>query len=329
MIQNLFIFSFKVKQFIIKISIFSVTILLSLTLLDNFYTKYVFSHKNLCEKSDWILNHHDENFDFAFIGNSRVLHMIDINVIEKKTRRKGINLGLRGANFSENYLVLDQFLKSSNKIKNLIVEVNMHNLNADKQLEYPFHDYNYIHLLKDSITREVFYDNEPNYKMFLWKYLPFVRYMEFSNHFSLYKILKGGFECKTSDDFDASKGSKIFNEKVFKTEKQNYVYWTFNENDKNYLNKIIDLAMNKNINLIFYTGPIYYKYLPFQLNYTKMIGEIKNNLLNKNISFFDFSNPQNNLCRDTADFSDNFHMNISGVAKLSLVVADSIMQLLK
>ena len=42
--------------------------------------------------------------------------MIDINVIEKKTRRKGINLGLRGANFSENYLVLDQFLKSRNKL---------------------------------------------------------------------------------------------------------------------------------------------------------------------------------------------------------------------
>ncbi len=300
-----------------------------LFLLDNYYTKYVINHKNICEKSDWILSHHDESFDFAFIGNSRVLHMIDINVIEEKTKKKGINIGLRGANFSENYLVLDQFLKSGNTIKNLVVEVNMHNLNAAKQLEYSFHDFNYMHLLSDPITQQIFYDNRPSYKMFLWKYIPFVRYMEFSNRFSLYKILKGGFECKTSDEYDNSKGSKIFNEKVFKAEKQKYVYWSINETDEKYLDKIIMFALSKKMNLIFYTGPIYYKYLPYQLNYTNMIESIKIKVNNQNIPFFDFSKPDNLLCRDTNDFSDNFHMNISGVAKLSPQVADSLAPLLK
>ena len=272
------------KAFALKSILLIAVISVLLTFLDRFYTKYTLSHKNLCEKSDWILNHKDQKFDFAFIGNSRVINMVDINAFEKATNKSGINLGLIGANYSENYLVLDQFLKSGNSLKNLIIQIDMHNLNSSKELGYPFHNYNYMYLLKDTTVFNVFKDNNPTYKTMIWKHIPFTRYMEFSNKYVFYKILKGGYECKTSDDFDSSKGSIVLNGPFDKKKHvSTYTYWTIKENDEKYLFKLIQLAIQNNIHVVFYSAPIYCNYLRYQLRYKEVLNEIKNKLNNQNI----------------------------------------------
>ncbi|MCW3077779.1 MAG: hypothetical protein JWO32_2388 [Bacteroidetes bacterium] len=317
------------KLFLRNVTIFFIIVFISFLLLDKYYTSYSLNHPNVCEKSDWILNHKNESFDFAVLGNSRVMHMVDISTIEKHTGKTGINLGIRGANFAENYLVLDQFLKKGNTIKNLAIEVNMHNLDSRKQLEYPFHDYNYVSYLKDTSVYNTFKDNVPYHKVLMWKFIPFIRYMEFSNRFSLYKIIKGGFECKINPVFDLTKGSEIVNDKVFKDEKQSYVYWKINESDEKYLDKLIDFSLKNKIHLVFYSGPVYYKYQPFQLNYKNILEQVKTKVMNKGISFINFCTMQNALCQNQGDFNDNFHMNISGVSKFSPILADSLSKYFK
>ena len=318
------------KAFTIKAILLIAIIFVLLTALDRYYTKYTISHKNLCEKSDWILNHKDEKFDFAFIGNSRVINMVDINAIEKLTNKSGINLGLIGANYSENYLVLDQFLKAGNTIKNLIIQMDMHNLNSSKELGYPFHNYNYMHLLSDTTVFNVVKDNNPGYKAFIWKYIPFSRYMEFSNKYVFYKILKGGYECKTSDDFDATKGSTLINGPFDpKKHVSKYTYWTIKENDEKYLFKLIELAKAKNIQVVFYSAPIYCNYLNYQLRYKEVFNEIKNKIIHKNIKVFDFNQGTNLIGKDITNFNDNIHLNSIGVQKFSISLIDSIVPLLK
>ncbi len=311
------------KEFFIKGSVFLLIVTGMLKLLDVYYTNHVSKHKNLCEKSDWVLNHQNEKYDFAFIGNSRVINGIDINEVERVTGKKGINLGLTGANYAENYLLLTEFFKQGNSVKNLIVQVDMHSLKSSR-LPYPFHNTNYMHLLNDPGVYSIFKDNTEAYRLWMWKYIPFVRYMEFSSHFVLYKILKGGFECTASDIFDPGKGSELHPDKPFTPTDKNYAYWNVNENDQNYLNGIVKFSKEKNVNLIFYTAPIYSGYYKYQLNLEKVIDEQKQKAAKEAIPYYDFSEPKNPLCNEVKYFNDNIHMNATGVKQFSSVIADSI-----
>ena len=298
-----------------------------LILLDRFYTNYVSSHKNVCEKSDWVLNHTDEAYDFAFIGNSRVINGIDINEVEKITGKTGINLGLTGANYAENYLLLAQFLKSGNSVKNLVVQIDMHSLKSST-LPYPFHNTNYMHLLNDPSVYEIYKDNTAMYRLLMWKYIPFVRYMEFSSRFVLYKILKGGYECKTSEVYDLSKGSDLHKNKEFVPESLTNTSWEIDSTDQKYLDKLTTFAKEKKINVIFYTAPIYSNYFSYQLKVDEILGTEKEMARKQGIKYFDFSSPINPLCSDANNFNDNIHMNVTGTKKFTASIADSIRSIL-
>jgi hypothetical protein len=311
-----------VLRFAIKLVLFLAVIISILKLLDVYYTNYNLSHKNLCEKSDWVLQHQNETFDFAFIGNSRVINMVDVDTIEKKTGKKGINLGLTGANYAENYLLLYQFLKQGNRVKTLAIQVDMHSLKSTT-LPYPFHNYNYMQFFNDSIVRGIYRDNNPWYKFAIWKYIPFTRYMEFSSKFVLYKMIKGGFECGESLVFGPAKGTEFLYPKNFTPPANSYAYWSVNKLDEKYLNKLIRFAKQQDIRVAFYTAPIYHSYLPYQLR-LKNVLEQANILAKQNdIPYFNLCEG-NDLCYDIRNFNDNIHMNKGGVQKFSAMIADSL-----
>lgn len=316
------------KQLLIKATVFILILFGVLTVLDYYYTQYKINHKDLCEKSDWALNIKNQSFDFAFIGNSRVINMVDINLIETVTAFKGINLGLIGACYAENYLLLDQFLKNNNKLKSLIIQVDMHALNSKKELGYPFHNYNYMYLLKDPDVYETFKNNTEIYKLLLWKYIPFTRYMEFSNKYVLYKMLKGGFECSDDKTFGRTKGSELLSPKPFQLQRSTYSYWLTNPKDEAYLDKLISFCQGKNIQVILYTAPLYNKFSHWELNLANILRDQKIKAKKSGLPFFDYSMPENDLCKHVEDYNDYIHMNTNGVAKLSKALADSILPLL-
>jgi hypothetical protein len=299
-------------------------VLAFLKVMDVIYTAYSVKHKNVCDKAEWILNHTGKDLDFAFIGNSRVENGVDINQVERLTEKKGINLGVIGVNYAENYLLLDQFIRNGNKVKNLIIQVDMHSLNSTKELNYPFHDYKYMPFLNDTTVYAVFKDNVAGYKLFLWRYIPFVRYMEYSNRYVFYKILKGGFECTKSDTYDPTKGSDIHADKPMKPYKDTYVYWTVKENDKKYLFKLIEYGKKNNMSVILYSAPVYSRYKKNQLKYAEIIDEIKAEAASQSIRFFDFSTPSYSTCNLPEYFNDNIHMNASGVTRFSASISDSL-----
>jgi hypothetical protein len=312
------------KVFSIKLILFLILVLAFLKVMDIIYTAYSVKHKNVCDKAEWIMNHSGNELDFAFIGNSRVENGIDINQVEDLTKKRGINLGVIGVNYAENFLLLDQFIRNGNSIKNLIIQVDMHSLNSTKELNYPFHDYKYMPLLNDTIVYAVFRDNVPAHKLFIWRYIPFTRYMEYSNRYVFYKILKGGFECTESDVYDATKGSDILPDKPKKAYKNSYVYWTVKENDKKYLLKLIGYGKQKKMNVVLYSAPVYSKYLKNQLKYKDILDEIKGVARSQSIPFFDFSSPSYPICTDPKYFNDNIHMNASGIAQFSRSISDSL-----
>jgi hypothetical protein len=315
------------KIFFIKLLVFSLLIWVVLKFLDGYYTSYTVANKNVCQKPDWVLAHSGQNFDMAFLGNSRVYYMLDVPYLEKQTGKRGINLGLTGSNYSEIFLLFYQFLKSNNTVKNLFLEVDLLALNA-KKVDFLFHGYTYMHLLNDTVVSNVYKDNAPAYRYFLWKHVPFVRYMEYSNRFVFYKMIKGGFECKTFDELDQTKGGVFFQGQDFPKSYANN-YWTIDPVDKKYFDKIIAYAREKNINVILYTAPIYPEYAKRQLNYDAVMQVVSELAEKENLPYLDFSRPDYHVCLDKSNFFDNTHLNKKGVGFFCEDFADSIKPLLK
>ena len=315
------------KQFTIKIIVFVLIICVILFALDCFYTKYSNTHKNLCQKPDWILNHKQQKFDFAFLGNSRAYNVIDVCLIEKKLNKTGINISMTGANFSEMYLILDQFIKLGNEITNLVLQVDLMTFDS-KKVGFELHSPNYLNLFNDTTVLEVYKHNVPKYKFMMWKYLPFVRYMEYSNKFVLYKMLKGGFECNANPMLDTTKGSEfLFVEKFGKAFPKQY--WIIDSTDVKYFRKITQFAKRKNINLILYTAPFYQQYYSNQLNNKGVKEYISKQSSAYEIPYFDFNKNNFYLCTSKEYFFDETHLNYKGSRELSSFLADSIKPYLK
>lgn len=315
-------------RLLIKLAVFVAIMFSILWCLDAYYTRYTNTHKNVCQKPDWILNHTNQSYDFAFIGNSRTYNMTDVPMIERKTGKSGINLSETGSNYSELYVLLYEFLKNGNTVKNLIVQVDMVNLDT-REYQFKFHNYSFMHLFSDPVVYDIYKENNPFYKILIWKYIPFTRYMEFSNRFVFYKIVKGGFECKTDPGLDTSRGGAYLSGSRFYPEKPR-PKWIVQDFDNKYLDKLVDFAREKNIHVIFYTAPVYSKYLSSAPNnYDEIIRFLRSKAQAKNIPYFDFSSMQNPICGDVRNFYDNTHMNITGTRLFAAGLADSLSPVLK
>ena len=111
------------KKFLKSIVILSFLVFLISLLLDKTYT---YIHYNCAprNKPDYIMGLNDKNsLDYAVFGSSRVLHNINIDLIEKETGKKGFNFGVPGSSVFEIKLSVQQIIKR--KItKNIYVQID-------------------------------------------------------------------------------------------------------------------------------------------------------------------------------------------------------------
>ena len=316
------------KTFFSKLLLFILLLSLVLMGLEKYYDYYFTKNLDACNKPLWVLKQKNKHFDFAAIGSSRVFNMLDIKTIEKATQLKGINIAASGSGYAENYLLLKQFTKS-NSIKTLIVQVDLYSLDAKNAFGYPFHDYLYLNKLNESEVDSIYRDNVKPSKYYMWKYIPFSKYMEFSNFFSLYKVLKGGYECNESF-LDTTNGSFLVNgseaeAKEVKTDRNNVFKKRFIEQkDYNYLLKIVQYAKSKNINLIFYTAPEYAQSFALQGNRNVIFDSISNLAKQHNIAYYNFDVASVALCHELTYFKDNTHLNKQGSLLFSQQFGDSL-----
>jgi hypothetical protein len=315
------------KLFFLKAFIFIVLMFGILKFLDLVYTRYAFNHIDVCKKPEWIMAKNHTKYSFAFLGNSRVDNMIDIACLEKKTGKTGINIGYTGSNFSEMYLLLYQFLKNKNTTDNLILEIDHMTLNS-KKVEFVLHYPTYLHLFNDSLVSEVYKDNMEPFRFYMWKYLPFVRYMEYSNRFVLYKMIKGGFECKQNSALDITKGTEFLTVQKIGTVFPKK-YYSIDPWDEGYLDKIIALSKKEKINIIFYTAPIFNEHLKQIINYRSISAHIRKIAKINNVPYLDFAVQNSSLTINKNDYFDETHLKREGTQKFSAVLADSVTHYLK
>ena len=92
-----------------------------------------------------------------------------------------------------------------------------------------------------------------------------------------------------------------------------------------YLDKIIDLAEEKNIKLIFVTTPLPSTSLQGIENYNEINLFISNHLKKRNVDYYDFNVLKKPVFIDEEDFEDSNHLNYFGAIKISDYISKNIL----
>ena len=241
------------RTFLIKSFLFAAAALLAIQLVGGVFN--FLGQKNKQEKINWILSKKDQKYDFAFLGSSRALNMVDINYLQNTWQISGINLGTASSDFSDNYLTLYEFYKNGNHPNNLFLQVDEQSLDPKQGFGYSFHEQWFFNFLGDKIVDEVYQDNSGRNKYLAWKRLPFLRYMEFNNPYK--ELILGLIHKKIN--YDLVGGSELMDSIDHQGEAAplNIKKWQVSDQGKKYLEKIIKLARENGTNVILYTAPYY------------------------------------------------------------------------
>ncbi len=97
--------------------------------------------------------------------------------------------------------------------------------------------------------------------------------------------------------------------------------WSFNDKQKQYVEKIIDLCKQKDITLLFTTAPLANTSLERITNYSAIYNSIKTFADKHGVLYFDF-NTEAEIFKD-ADFRDDAHLNYTGAQKAARFFIES------
>jgi len=147
-------------------------IILFACVLDVVYTNSFFHSKNR-GKIGYIYNSKPQEFDVVILGSSRSNNHFVTQMFTDQGL-KTFNFGMQGSKLFESDLVLKLLLEKKNKIKNVIIDVDL-SLRSDKKSEAVI--LKFLPYLHDSDVIKNHLMILPNYNF--WYYIPFYRYVKY------------------------------------------------------------------------------------------------------------------------------------------------------
>lgn len=195
-------------------------------------------------KMQFILNQKNVNYDYVFLGSSRVANHIDAKLFEKLSGKKALNIGVEGAGLNDCKLLL-QLLTSQNKVNNLYIQLDHHfesdapsNIAVSEAM--PFIDH--------PIIEEHVKTNFKNY--YSLKYIPFYRYIINEPKIGFREMFLSFIGKKSPKDFSTGYIPKLGARTLQNTSLPKEI------NCKNQsLDEIVKICEVNNINLIYFISP--------------------------------------------------------------------------
>ncbi len=146
--------------------------LLLLCLLDLFFT-HVYLHDNKHNKTNFVYNSKQKEYDIIFLGSSRANNHFIPSVFEEKGY-KTYNYGMSGSHLYETALLFELMMEREYKIKTVIIQIDLNIGSDDPSPKYLAQFLPFIH---DSKTVANYLKSQPDFN--LWYYIPFYRYIEY------------------------------------------------------------------------------------------------------------------------------------------------------
>lgn len=231
------------KKFLFFLLKILVIILAFACVLDVVYSNLFFYSKNR-SKIGYIYNSKPQEFDVVILGSSRSNNHFVTQMFTDQGL-KTFNFGMQGSKLFESDLVLKLLLEKKNKIKNVIIDVDV-NLRSDKKSEAVILKFlPYLHdseAIKKHLMIMAGYD-------FLY-YIPFYRYVKYETKIGVREM----FFCsinKKNKELDFGGYSALENSNTTLTENLNV-----NPIRNEYYEEIKSICKRNNINLIAIMTPM-------------------------------------------------------------------------
>lgn len=209
-------------------------------------------------KRYWQLSIKDQNYDYIILGSSRAYGSIDVTLLDSLLGKRGINLGLDGSSFLENYISLKLFLSNGNKVNSIFLQIDPYSLMSEKSFSNPLHSYAYLPFWDtDKELKNILHKNIPLIES--WSFYPsLLPYYIYNNYYSPVNVYKGlmtnGNFCE--GEFDCNTGNKIFNQLSQSQHLRGQeILIEPNDDDILYYYKILKLAKDNNIKIITFMAP--------------------------------------------------------------------------
>jgi len=284
------------------------------------YLDHLSTEKFLMEKPFWIMNQRSRSYDFAVIGSSRAENCTDVQTIGAETGKRGVNMGVQGACFADNLIMLRRFLQNGNRVRLLLIEVDEYALDSRDSFLDPFKVHFYLPYLNDPWVSEVVRDNVPARRFYLWRYLPPTKYVEYNTMYLTYGLqyLLG----KKSFDYEKTNGTQLeMNEVpfVFDGTKARTRRKVVDAKDLKYLNQLVDYATSKGMGVMLYTAPQFHRQLAFLPNRGEFLQRVGALCQSRKIRHVNYEGEA--VCRDSAMFADASHLNSKGAVLFSRKLA--------
>lgn len=233
---------------------------------DLLYNKNIFLGNN---KRFWQLSIKNSDYDYAVIGSSRAYGSLDVKLLDSLTHQNGINLGLNGSGFKENYVTAKLFLSNKNKIDKIYLQIDPYSFMSEEWFSNSFYAYAYLpywdsdETIKNALHKEIPIIKDSPF------YIPYIGYFIYNNYYSPIQVIDSFLNQDTfcGNSYNCINGNKSYtfmngNESEEKSrsdqhdmKKARLIKFNLNEEDKYYYNQIMKLAADNNIEIITFTAP--------------------------------------------------------------------------
>lgn len=279
--------------------------------------------------------YNQKNIDILFCGASHVSHGMDPRIADKEFGRNTFNTGTPNQGIHGTYAIIRQAIKSY-KISRIYVETDFAVACRDgkKHAGMGKSDFIVLSFLQDFFIKRDFIFENSSHDTLLNAFLPIGKdkLMTLSPKKVFHKIkslITGEYfkyEYKTPDAGYAGKGCVLDYEKIKEGSFSNDYfeppfkpisnYW------KSYIEKIIKLCAENEVEIVFYAMPCSDFYLHEKGDYNIFYSEMKNYINSLGFEYYDFNLCKEEFSMNDDDYFDDNHLNINGIDKFSRFSCD-------
>lgn len=258
----------------------------------------------------------ENDYSVLFLGSSRAEMHYDMYLFDSITHQNSFNLSLRGATPRVAFAVLKAYLLNSKTPEYLFYEIDIHSLNDNTNEIVNFN--NYFCFFSNKTLREEF--NKIDDRMIHFYYNPYYSF-PFTGVENISTSMHGWFKIPNRTDSLYYKGfvkELLSPNLIFDSVKKFHVL--FNVSKRNYLDSIISICKEKNIQLTLITSPIFGGGQVDLLNKAQIIRQLHNIAKINSVNYYDMSSLP--FCDNRNLFVDHHHLNYNGAKKYSHYVAN-------
>ncbi|GHC51658.1 hypothetical protein [Ulvibacter litoralis] len=291
------------KKLLLKTLFYLLVIAITAFVFEKLFT-YTHYHNAPRSSEDWVMSlDSTDTFDYVLLGSSRVLNNIDPKIIEEKTGKKGINLGVYGGQAFDIKLFAERLINLKNTA-HLYIQVD-DSWNNDR--EGKTSSFNWLPFIEEDFVWEQFNALE-NEQYWYYKHIPFYKYASFDSEIGIRDFIKGITNQKLKSIADS--GFISLEEEIPSEEASKTYPFKLKDTMNLQINHILRMCTENNVPVTFFTAPIFN-------------AEGDHSILNKYLpNYHDFTNTYSN----PDYFKDRRHLNATGAFHFSEKIADIINQ---